>query len=142
METGIDHYSFFVLLLVVVARGEAPAGNLDLIAAAQPSPAPTPSTIADPPLLSPKTFTSPAFWWPAWAKAMNAMPRPLLPIGGHPRGFAYKACRGWSPESRGYPCALWTSFHVLLAHAADPAKVRDRISPRTFSGLLRCVISL
>ena len=56
-----------------------------------------------------------------WAKALRNLPSPLLPVGGSAGGIAWKACRGWSAESRGYPCGLWSLFHTLLAHAKDPA---------------------
>lgn len=53
--------------------------------------------------------------------AMALLPQPGLAswLGrGVPR---WVACRGWSPESRGYPCGLWSLFHTLLAHTNDSA---------------------
>ena len=38
---------------------------------------------------------------------------------GTPR---WAACRGWSPESRGFPCGLWNLFHTVLAHSNDSAR--------------------
>ena len=52
--------------------------------------------------------------------AMALLPQPAWApwLSGHtPR---WLACRGWSTESRGYPCGLWTLFHTLLAHSDDP----------------------
>ena len=48
----------------------------------------------------------------------------LLPQGAPAGGIAWAACRGWSDESRGYPCGLWLLFHTLLAQADDAAAPR------------------
>ena len=54
-----------------------------------------------------------------WSALLGSQPKPLLPHGGAAAGVVWRACRGWSPESRGYPCGLWMLFHGLLAHATD-----------------------
>ena len=56
-----------------------------------------------------------------WTRAVGMLPTPLLPVGGAEGAIAWRACRGWSAESRGYPCGLWSLFHTLLAHATEPA---------------------
>ena len=59
-----------------------------------------------------------------WLAALGSLPKPWLPTGGVARAASsveWRACQGWSAASRGYPCALWSLFHTLLAHAADPA---------------------
>ena len=33
--------------------------------------------------------------------------------------WASGGCAGSSPEKRGYPCALWTLFHSLMASSLD-----------------------
>lgn len=48
----------------------------------------------------------------------------LLPQGAPAGGIAWAACRGWSDESRGYPCGLWLLFHTLLAQADDKSAPR------------------
>ena len=58
-----------------------------------------------------------------WQATLKHFPKPLLPVGSAPgNGIQWRACRGWSAESRGYPCGLWSLFHVLLAHAPDAPK--------------------
>ena len=56
-----------------------------------------------------------------WQSVLHTLPSPLLPDGGVAtnNGYQWKACRGWSDASRGYPCGLWTLFHTLIAHSAD-----------------------
>jgi len=42
----------------------------------------------------------------------------------------WQGCKGSSPQYRGYPCSLWTLFHVLSVNAAakDPAFVYGGVS--------------
>ena len=61
-----------------------------------------------------------------WAMVLRGGPRPLLPQAGGATGspsgggvISWRACRGWSAESRGYPCGLWSLFHALVLHAPD-----------------------
>jgi hypothetical protein len=54
------------------------------------------------------------------AEALSVATRPVLPEGGA-GGITWRACQGWSADSRGYPCGLWSLFHTLLAHADEPA---------------------
>ena len=63
----------------------------------------------------------------SWDSAMKALPTPWLPSGGRAssasaEGIEWRACRGNSATARGYPCALWSLFHTLLAHSAQPAR--------------------
>ena len=57
----------------------------------------------------------------AWAQALHSLPSPWLPDGGDATNdVTWRACRGFSPAARGYPCALWSLFHTLLVHAPGP----------------------
>jgi hypothetical protein len=53
----------------------------------------------------------------AWEEVVLSIPPPLLPDGSPAGGIAWAACRGATPDARGYPCGLWLLFHSLLAQA-------------------------
>jgi len=47
---------------------------------------------------------------------------------------AWGSCRGSTPGSRGYPCALWQLFHVLAANAPDDGGVLWLTAVKGFMG--------
>ena len=59
------------------------------------------------------------------------------PWGAAPDTWASGGCAGSSPEKRGYPCALWTLFHSLMAASYD--KVRHKSSHVITCRLITCI---
>jgi thiol-disulfide isomerase/thioredoxin len=51
-----------------------------------------------------------------WERVLDTSPASWL----SKPSVEWRSCRGYSATARGYPCALWTLFHTLLAHTADP----------------------
>lgn len=58
----------------------------------------------------------------AWEQVVLSTPPPLLPDGSPAGAIAWAACRGATPDARGYPCGLWLLFHSLLAQARTDAE--------------------
>ena len=79
-----------------------------------------------------------------WAAALHSLPTPWLPDGAAADGefLTWRACRGFSPSARGFPCGLWSLFHTLLAHTPDqPAEALLAIEGYVehFFGCAACV---
>jgi hypothetical protein len=70
-----------------------------------------------------------------WEEVVLSTPPPLLPDGGPPGGIAWAACRGATPDARGYPCGLWLLFHSVLAQARTDSEAAAAL--RAISGYVQ-----
>lgn len=65
-----------------------------------------------------------------WRDKVQSLFYNILPVVNE-----YVGCRGSKPHLRGYPCSLWTIFHILTVHSSYVSKPAKKDPPKVLMAM-------